>query len=344
MEVHQLGHSDIKVSKICLGTMTWGEQNTLSEAHAQLDMAIDYGVNFIDTAEMYPVPPMKETCHKTEEIIGHWKKLHSNRDQIILATKVVGPGFEWIRGGPRLTKVQVRQALEDSLKRLQTDYVDLYQVHWPDRHTNFFGKRGFAPPEGQEQSTPVLETLSVLADLVKEGKIREIGLSNETPWGVHEWLKHADAGVGPRPVSIQNPYSLLNRLYEVGLAEFSFRENIGLLPYSPLAFGMLTGKYDDGAKPQNARLTLFDRFTRYNNAKATQAAKAYNTLAKDHGLTPAQMALAFVTSRHFTTSTIIGATTLEQLKENLSSDEVKLSAQVLEEIELIASNNPNPAP
>tara|TARA_R110000868_G_scaffold269233_2_gene528611 strand:+ start:19400 stop:20434 length:1035 start_codon:yes stop_codon:yes gene_type:complete len=344
MELRPLGHSDIKVSKICLGTMTWGEQNTLEQAHAQLDMAMDHGVNFIDTAEMYPVPPMKETCHKTEEIIGHWKKLHSNRDQIILATKVVGPGFEWIRGGPRLTKQHVRQALEDSLKRLQTDYVDLYQVHWPDRHTNFFGKRGFAPPEGQEQSTPIEETLAVLAELVKEGKIREIGLSNETPWGVSQWLKLADAGVGPRPVTIQNPYSLLNRLYENGLAEFSYRENIGLLPYSPLAFGMLTGKYDDGAKPQNARLTLFDRFTRYNNEKATAAAKAYNTLAKDHNLTPAQMALAFVNSRHFTTSTIIGATTLEQLSENLSSEQINLSAQVLEEIELIYNNNPNPAP
>ncbi len=192
MELRQLGHSDIKVSKICLGTMTWGQQNTQEQAHAQLDMALDHGVNFIDTAEMYPVPPMPETCHATEMIIGLWKKLHTHRDKIILATKVVGPGFEWIRGGPRLTRGQVREALEQSLKRLQTDYIDLYQVHWPDRHTNFFGSRGFSLPEGEEQSTPIEETLSELAALQKEGKIREIGLSNETPWGVHEWLRLAD--------------------------------------------------------------------------------------------------------------------------------------------------------
>lgn len=344
MELRPLGHSKINVSKICLGTMTWGEQNTQAQAHDQLDLALDFGINFIDTAEMYPVPPMKETCHATETIIGLWKTLHSKRDQIILATKVVGPGFEWIRGGARLTRGHVRKALEDSLKRLQTDYIDLYQVHWPDRHTNFFGARGFAPPIEQEQSTPIEETLSELASLQKEGKIREIGLSNETPWGVHEWLRLAAQGVGPRPVSIQNPYSLLNRLYEVGLAEFSYREKIGLLPYSPLAFGMLTGKYDDGAKPENSRLTLFDRFTRYNNPKAKEAAKAYNQLAKSSGLTPAQMALAFVTSRHFTTSTIIGATTLPQLAENLSSTTVNLSDDILNEIERIYTQNPNPAP
>ncbi|PIP91409.1 MAG: NADP(H)-dependent aldo-keto reductase [Bdellovibrionales bacterium CG12_big_fil_rev_8_21_14_0_65_38_15] len=344
MELRPLGHSNIKVSKICLGTMTWGEQNTQEEAHDQLDLALDFGVNFIDTAEMYPVPPMKETCHATEQIIGLWKTLHSKRDQIILATKVVGPGFEWIRGGPRLTRGQVRKALEDSLKRLQTDYIDLYQVHWPDRHTNFFGSRGFTPPEGEEQSTPIQETLSELAALQKEGKIREFGLSNETAWGVHEWLRLADQGVGPRPVSIQNPYSLLNRLFEVGLAEFSYREKVGLLAYSPLAFGMLTGKYDNGAKPKNARLTLFDRFTRYNNEKAKEAAKDYNDLAKSVGLTPAQMALAFVTSRHFTTSNIIGATTMAQLAENLSSATVNLSEDVLNEIEKIYALNPNPAP
>lgn len=344
MELRPLGDTNIKVSQICLGTMTWGEQNSLDQAHTQLDMALDHGVNFIDTAEMYPVPPMKETYSKTEEIIGQWKTLHAKRDQIILATKVVGPGFEYVRGGARLTKSQVKEAFESSLKRLQTDYVDLYQVHWPDRHTNFFGNRAFSPPQGEEQSTPIAETLTALKELVTEGKIRQIGLSNETPWGLHEWLRLADAGVGPRPVSIQNPYSLLNRLYENGLAEFSYREKVGLLAYSPLGFGMLTGKYDKGAKPQNSRLTLYDRFTRYNNVKSKEAAQAYNELAHAHELTPAQMALAFVTSRPFTTSTIIGATTTEQLAENLSSIEVKFSPQLLQDIEAIHNSNPDPAP
>lgn len=344
MQKRKLGTSDLLVSKICLGTMTWGEQNTCKDAHQQLDFAFERGVNFIDTAEMYPVPPKAETCQKTEEFIGSWENLQKNRDQIILATKVVGPGFEWIRGGPRLTKAQVTKALEDSLKRLNVDYVDLYQVHWPDRHTNYFGKRGFTQPEADEEITPIAETLLALAELVKAGKIRHIGLSNETPWGLAQWLKLADQGLGPRPVSVQNPYSLLNRQYEIGMAEFSYRENIGLLPYSPLAFGMLTGKYDGVEKPKNARLTLFDRFTRYNSENARKAAKAYNTLAKQHGLTPAQMALAFVTSRFFTTSTIIGATTLLQLEENLSSASVNLSPEIMAEIESIHALIPDPAP
>lgn len=344
METRLLGTSGLKVSKLCLGTMTWGEQNTIQEAHTQLDFALERGINFIDTAEMYPVPPMAQTCHRTEEYIGKWERLHREREKIILATKVVGPGFEWIRGGPRLNKKQVFEALENSLRRLNTDYVDLYQVHWPDRHTNFFGKRGFTAPEGDERITPIAETLEALNELVKQGKIRHIGLSNETPWGTYQWLKLADQGIGPRPVSIQNPYSLLNRLYEVGLAEFSYRENIGLLPYSPLAFGVLSGKYDGGKKPEGARLTKFNHFTRYNSENSRRAAMQYSELARAHGLTPAQLALAFVTSRFFTTSTIIGATNLDQLAENISSAEVNLSGEVLEKIEEIHNNIPNPAP
>lgn len=344
MERRLLGTSGLEVSKLCLGTMTWGEQNTIEEAHAQLDFALDHDINFIDTAEMYPVPPMAQTCHRTEEYIGKWERLHRERDKIILATKVVGPGFEWIRGGPRLNKKQVFEALESSLRRLNTDYVDLYQVHWPDRHTNFFGKRGFTAPEGDERITPIAETLEALNELVKQGKIRHIGLSNETPWGVYQWLKLADQGIGPRPVSIQNPYSLLNRLYEVGLAEFSYRENIGLLPYSPLAFGVLSGKYDGGKKPEGARLTKFAHFSRYNSENSRRAAAQYSELARAHGLTPAQLALAFATSRFFTTSTILGATNLDQLAENISSAKVNLSSEVLEKIEAIHNSNPNPAP
>lgn len=344
MERRLLGTSGLKVSKLCLGTMTWGEQNTIEEAHAQLDFALDRGINFIDTAEMYPVPPMAETCHRTEEYIGKWERLHRERDKIILATKVVGPGFPWIRGGPRLTKAHVFEALENSLRRLKTDYIDLYQVHWPDRCTNFFGARGFFPPPKDEQLTPISETLEALNELVKQGKIRHIGLSNETPWGVYQWLKLADQGVGPCPVSIQNPYSLLNRLYEVGLAEFSYRENIGLLPYSPLAFGVLSGKYDGGKKPEGARLTKFTHFSRYNSENSRRAAEQYSELARANNLTPAQLALAFATSRFFTASTIIGATNLEQLEENISSAEVNLSPEVLEKIEAIHNSNPNPAP
>lgn len=344
MELRNLGSSSIKVSKLCLGTMTWGDQNTQAEAHEQLDFAFNNGINFIDTAEMYPVPPQGKTVHRTEEYIGNWKALHQKRDQIILATKVVGPGFAWIRNGPRLTKDHVITALENSLKRLKTDYIDLYQVHWPDRHTNYFGKRGFTLPIGEEEQTPIAETLMALAQLVKDGKIREIGLSNETPWGLYQWLKLADQGLGPRPQTIQNPYSLLNRQYEIGLAEFSYREQIGLLPYSPLAFGVLTGKYDQGKNPANTRLTLFDRFTRYNSSNARMAAEKYNELARANQMTPAQMALAFVTSRHFTNSTIIGATTLEQLKENISSADVQLSNSLLEQIEQIHQLIPDPAP
>src|SRR5690606_9024517 len=264
MQMRPLGKSGLNVSKICLGTMTWGEQNTESEAHAQLDYAFDHGINFIDTAEMYPVPPMAKTCHRTEEYIGRWDKLQTARDKIILATKVVGPGFEWIRGGPRLTKEHVIKACEDSLRRLNVEVIDLYQVHWPDRETNYFGKRGFTKPESNEDTTPIEHTLVALQELIKAGKIRHFGLSNETPWGFSRWLKLADQGLGPRPVSVQNPYSLLNRQYEVGMAEFSYRENIPLLPYSPLAFGVLSGKYDNQQQPKQARLIKFDRFTRYN--------------------------------------------------------------------------------
>ena len=353
MEKRQLGDSGIEVSKLCLGTMTWGEQNTLKQAHQQLDYALDHGINFIDTAELYPVPPQAKTCHRTEEYIGQWPRLKHQRDRMVIASKAVGPHFEssfggpcvdWIRDGARLTRQHIFSAVENSLQRLKIDCIDLYQVHWPDRHTNFFGQRGFTQPPSPEQQTPIAESLCALNELIKQGKIRSFGLSNENPWGVAQWLKLADEGLGPRPVSIQNPYSLLNRLYEVGLAEFSYRENIGLLPYSPLAFGTLTGKYDNHQKPLGARLTLFNYFSRYTSEASQRASFAYNQLARDNHLSPAQMALAFATSRFFTTSTIIGATSIEQLAENISSANLNLCPQLLESIETIHDSNPNPAP
>lgn len=346
MEYRQLGQTDIQVSAICLGTMTWGEQNTEAEAHAQLDYALAQGINFIDVAEMYPVPPRPETQGRTETYLGNWLQARGKRDDIILATKISGPGngLAHIRDGrTRFTEPVIRAALEGSLQRLQTDYVDLYQLHWPDRRTNFFGQLGFAKLE-EEQPPHVEETLSALAKLVEEGKIRHIGLSNETPWGAMSFLAAAERLGLPRVVSIQNPYNLLNRSYEIGLAEVSLREQVGLLAYSPLAFGMLSGKYLDGARPAGARITLFSRFTRYLNAEGQQAMAEYVALAREHGLSPAQMALAYVTSRPFVTSNIIGATTLEQLEENIGSLPLTLSEEVLAGIEAIHTRQPNPCP
>ncbi|MEA1050588.1 NADP(H)-dependent aldo-keto reductase [Lamprobacter modestohalophilus] len=346
MNQRPLGMTDLRVSELCLGTMTFGEQNTEAEAFAQLDRAVDAGINFIDTAEIYPVPPKAETQGATERFIGNWLAERGGRERLIIASKVAGPG-DWIdylrMPGRRLDRTNIEAALDASLKRLQTDYIDLYQLHWPDRETNYFGQLGYSHPE-TDDSVPLLETLQVLDDLVKAGKVRHVGLSNETPWGTMRMLALAEAHGLPRMVSIQNPYSLLNRSFEVGLAEVAIREHCGLLAYSPLAFGMLSGKYLNGARPAGARLTLFERFDRYSNAEAEQATADYCAIAQRHGLDPAQMALAFVTSRPFVTSNIIGATTLEQLESNLASTSLTLSDEVLQAIEAVHTRQPNPSP
>lgn len=348
MEYRKLGKTDIDVSAIGLGTMTFGEQNSEAEAHDQLDYALDRGVNFIDAAEMYPVPPRAETQGLTEQYIGSWLARTGRRDEIVLATKVTGharTNMDYIRDGdtPRLTPAHIRRAVEASLTRLQTDYVDLYQLHWPDRFTNMFGQRGYNH-DPRETPVPIEDTLGELGRLVDEGKIRHVGLSNETPWGVMRFLRAAETAGLPRAVSIQNPYSLLNRSYETGLAECSIREQVGLLAYSPLAFGVLSGKYLDGARPEGARLTRWARFARYNSPRGARAAADYVALARQHGLDPAQMALAFVTGRDFVTSNIVGATTLAQLKSNIDSAELTLSDQLIEAINAIHADNPDPCP
>jgi len=345
MKFKKLGYTDIDISLICLGTMTWGEQNTEQEAHEQLDYALEQNINFIDTAEMYPVPPKPKTQGLTEQYIGTWLNQRGKRDDLVLATKVAGPGngLTYLRNGPRLTKEHINQAIETSLTRLQTDYVDLYQLHWPDRSTNYFGKLGYEVNDN-EQQTPLLESIQAMDELVKQGKIRHWGFSNETPWGVMKALSICEQQGFVKPVSIQNPYNLLNRTYEIGLAEVSHRENIGLLAYSPMAFGALSGKYLSETPPKDARLTLFDRFVRYTNPQAIEATKTYVNLAKEFGLTPAQMSLAFVNQQDFVISNIIGATTMEQLKENIASVDLVLSDDVLAEIEKVHMLQPNPAP
>ncbi|MAC47238.1 NADP(H)-dependent aldo-keto reductase [Oceanospirillum beijerinckii] len=345
MRYQTLANTDLNISKLCLGTMTWGEQNTEQQAHQQLDYALDQGINFIDTAEMYPVPPQGDTQGTTECHIGSWFKSRNNRDKVILATKVAGPGdwLGYLRGGPRLNREHIQQAVDASLKRLQTDYIDLYQLHWPDRHTNYFGQLSYSHNK-EEVATPLLETLEALNEQVKAGKIRHVGVSNETPWGVMKYLQLAEAHNLPRMVSIQNPYSLLNRTFEIGLAEIAHRENIPLLAYSPLGFGVLSGKYLGGAWPEHARLTLYKRFQRYTSEKADIATQAYVDLAREHQLDPAQMALAFVNERSFMASNIIGATTMEQLASNIASIELTLSDEVIAGIEAIHQQMPNPCP
>jgi aryl-alcohol dehydrogenase-like predicted oxidoreductase len=347
MEYRKLGHTDIDVSVICLGSMTWGQQNTAEQAFEQMDYAVSQGVNFFDTAELYAIPPRAETYGRTEEIIGEWLQTRGKRDQLILASKIAGPGEDWIphirNGKTHFNRIDIAAALDASLQRLQTDYLDLYQLHWPQREANFFGQLGFETP-AQEHMTPILETLEALGEQVKAGKIRHIGLSNETPWGVMQFLHYAEQANLPRIVSVQNPYSLLNRSYEIGLAEVSWREQAGLLAYSPLGFGVLSGKYLGGNRPKNARLSLFPDYTRYSNDAAIAATERYVALARQHLLEPAQMALAYVNTRPFLTSTIIGATTMEQLRSNIDSINLKLSTEVLEGIEAIHSEHPNPSP
>lgn len=345
MKYTTLGRTGIDVSAICLGTMTFGRQNSQAEAHRQLDMAVDCGVNFIDIAEMYPFPSTAETWGESERIVGAWLKARKNRDKVVIASKITGPAdrFAHVRDGKlKLNAAHINEAVQASLQRLGTDVIDLYQLHWPERSTNFFGQLGYNHVD--DDSTPIRETLEALAGQVRAGTIRAVGLSNETPWGMMTFLALADAHGLPRMACIQNPYSLLNRIFEVGAAEAAIREDCGLLAYSPLGFGALTGKYLDGAPPPGSRGALFPEFTRNFNERAVLATRDYVALARHHGLDPAQMALAFVNSRRFLTSTIIGATTTEQLASNLAAADMELPGDVIDAIDLIHKGNPNPAP
>ena len=346
MEYRPLGRTGIEVSALCLGTMTWGEQNSEAEGHAQMDRALEHGVTFFDTAEMYAVPPRPETYGRTEEIIGTWFEKTGHRDKIVLATKIAGPARRpWIRDGKsRLDRANILAAVDSSLKRLRTDVIDLYQLHWPDRPISVFGQLGYDHAEDSPETVPPGETLEALQEVVAAGKVRAVGLSNETPWGAMRFLFEAEAGRGPRMAAIQNPYSLLNRSFEARLAEIAIREDCGLLAYAPLGAGTLTGKYLDGAKPAGARLTLFPDNRRYQGPRGEAAVAAYVALARAHGLDPAQMALAFVRSRPFVTSAIIGATTLAQLETNLDSAEVTLSDEVLEALEALHKDHTYPCP
>ena len=349
MNFKALGQSGIQVPEICLGTMTFGEQNNQQEAFEQLNYALDQGLYFWDTAEMYPVPPKPETQGSTEQIIGNWIAKHGQRDKLFLASKIAGPsqGGSHIRDGQtRFIASEIQSALDGSLKRLQTDYIDLYQLHWPQRPTNFFGTLGYNNEQAHfnHNMTPLVETLEALSAEVKKGRIRHIGLSNETPWGTMKFLQLSKELGLEKIVSVQNPYSLLNRTYEIGMSEIAHHEGIGLLAYSPLAFGYLTGKYLHGARPEEGRITKFSRFTRYSNPQSDWATEQYALLAEKHGLTLTQLAIAFIKHQFFVTSTIIGATTMQQLKENIQAFDVDLSEEVLQGIEAIHRQQPNPAP
>lgn len=347
MQYRKLGNTDIDLSLISLGTMTWGEQNTQAEAFEQMDMALAEGVNFFDTAEMYPIPPKPETQGKTEEILGNWIAARKSRNKIFLATKIAGregrnKGLSHIRGGARLNEAHIIEAVDTSLKRLQTDYIDLFQVHWPERSTNFFGRLGYEHED--DDGISIEETLTALTALVKAGKIRHIGISNETPWGVMEYLRLAREKNLARIQSIQNPYNVLNRTAEVGLTEMCLREQVSFLAYSPLAFGKLTGKYLNGEKPEGARLTLYDRFARYDKVNAEEAITAYCDLAAQFKLAPADLALAFVNQQDFVSSNIVGATNLTQLEQNIRSVQVQLGPELLAAIAEIHARYPNPSP
>ena len=350
IERRKLGRTGLDVTSLCLGTMTWGEQNTEAEGHAQLDLAVGRGINFIDTAEMYSIPPKAETQGSTERIIGTWLAARGGRDGLVIATKVSGrSGAKWLRPdgkGARLDEANIRYALEQSLRRLRTDYIDLYQLHWPDRPIGLFGDAGtvFKGLPERDESIPIEETLGVLGKLVAEGKVRHVGLSNETAWGMSRFLHASDIGGGPRVASIQNAYNLLNRSFEIGLAEMSMREQVGLLAYSPLAQGYLTGKYQRGARPAGARTTLFERGQRYEKPGVEAAIDAYLALAREFHLDPSHLALAYVTSRRFVTSNIIGATTLEQLETNLASLDVLITPELEARIDAIHQVHQNPAP
>lgn len=347
MERRKLGLTDIDVSVLCLGTMTYGTQNTPAEAFEQMDYSLSEGINFFDTAELYAIPPSAETYGRSEEIIGDWFQKTGKRKDIVLATKASGPGgFSWIRGGNiRHDRAQITEAVEGSLKRLKTDYIDLYQIHWPQRAVNSFGKMDYDQTSVSGRETDViLEILEVTHDLIKAGKIRALGLSNETPWGVMTYLKHHVAKSFPRVVSIQNPYSLLNRTFEIGLSEIALQEKVGLLAYSPLGGGTLTGKYLNGQVPKGSRWDIDARTSRYKRPRLDETVTAYVGIAKKHGLDAAQMALAFVNQQAFLTSNIFGATKMDQLKNNVASARLKLSADVVQEINAVHRVTPNPCP
>lgn len=345
MKYTTLPGTDIKVSKICLGTMTFGNQNTESEGFDQMDLALEKGVNFFDTAELYPVPANAKTQGETERIMGNWFHKTGNRSKVILATKAAGPGAytAHIRDNISFNKKNVTEALDNSLKRLQTDYVDLYQLHWPERMTNFFGQRGYFHNPKDPWVENFEEALETLDELIKAGKIRQIGISNEAPWGLMRYLELSKKGL-PKTITIQNPYSLLTRVFEIGNSEICLRENVGLLAYSPLGFGRLTGKYRGGHNLDKARLTVFPNMARYNSDQSIEATERYYQIAQNHGISLTQMALAFVNQQPFLTSNIIGATNLDQLQENIGSIELSLSKELLKEIEVVHSQIPNPAP
>ncbi len=345
MKYKKLGTTDLDISLICLGTMTWGTQNSESDAFEQMDYSLDKGVNFFDTAELYSVPPTAESYGKTEVIIGNWFEKRKNRNKIVLASKVAGPGLEWIRGGGNnFSEKKLGKAIDDSLKRLKTDYIDLYQLHWPERSTNCFGRREYKVNESEGEWNNFENVLLALEKFIKSGKIRHIGMSNETPYGLSKYLEISKNKNLPRMMSVQNPYSLVNRTYEVGMSEISIREKCGLLVYYPLASGALSGKYRNGQMPKNARMTLFKGWERMINPLAMKAYDEYYKLSKEINITMVQLAQAFVNSRPFVTSNIIGATTMDQLKENIESINIDLNEEVLEKINTIHNNNPNPAP
>ena len=345
MNYNFLPNTDTRVSEITLGTMTFGQQNSETDGHSQIDFALDQGINFIDTAEMYPVAAREKTYGSTENIIGSWLKKSGKREHVVLATKIAGPnrGMSYIREDLSFNDATIRTSVEKSLQRLQTDYIDLYQFHWPERKINFFGQRGFKIQEDawEDNIQSVLETIQ---SLIKEGKIKHFGLSNETPWGLMRFLEESKKHNLPKIVTVQNPYSLLNRTFESALVEVCHRENVGLLAYSPLAFGVLSGKYLTGEPHPNARLNLFPNFTRYNSENTRKASAKYNEIAQKYNLTLAQMALAFVRQQGFVLSTIIGATNLEQLAENINSIQVTLSEEILAEIQKVQDLIPDPAP
>jgi len=345
MNFKKLGNTELKVSTICLGTMTWGEQNTQKDAFEQMNYALDCEINFFDAAEIYPSPCRKETYGKTERIIGNWFNQKKNRDKVILTSKIAGPGLSWVRNGDQnFSEQKIKKALEDSLQRLRTDYIDLYQLHWPERKTNFFGRLNYKYTE-EDSWNKFEKVLIALEKFIKQGKIRYVGLSNETPWGLSKFLEISKIKKLPRMMSVQNPYSLLCRTYEIGLSEISIREKSGLLAYSPLAGGFLTGKYRNNNFPENSRQKLFaDYYTRYSNPNASLVIEKYYNIAKKFGLNFAQMSIKFCEIQKFLTSVIIGATTMEQLKINIESVSVNLEEEILKEINNVQIKYPNPCP